>query len=54
MQRPSAIVFVGTQLIVAVSPAELNLSETLSTLTFGSNAKQIELGKPKKNITKSK
>ncbi|KAF6025685.1 hypothetical protein EB796_015936 [Bugula neritina] len=41
-------------LFVAVSPAELNLSETLSTLTFGSNAKQIELGKPKKNITKSK
>lgn len=41
-------------LFVALSPVESNLPETISTLTFGSNAKQIELGRAKKNISKGK
>lgn len=39
-------------LFVACSPADSNLQETISTLQFGSNAKQIELGQAKKNVGK--
>ena len=38
-------------LFVNVSPLASNLSETASTLQFGSAAKQVELGKAKQNIT---
>ena len=38
-------------LFVNVSPLASNLSETVSTLQFGSAAKQVELGKAKQNIT---
>ena len=33
-----------------VSPDESNLTETVSTLTFGSGARQVSLGQAKKNI----
>lgn len=39
-------------LFANVSPAESNLSETLSTLQFGSAARQVQLGKATQNITK--
>jgi len=34
------------------SPDADNMSETMSTLQFGSNAQQVALGQAKKNITK--
>jgi len=34
------------------SPAMDNISETMSTLQFGSNAQQVALGQAKKNISK--
>ena len=37
-------------LFVNVSPAQSNLSETLSTLQFGSAARQVQLGKASQNI----
>jgi len=40
-------------LFVMLSPDEYNLSETMSTLQFGSNAQQVALGQAKKNVTKS-
>ena len=39
-------------LFANVSPAESNMSETLSTLQFGSAARQVQLGKASQNITK--
>ncbi|CAH1265491.1 KIFC3 [Branchiostoma lanceolatum] len=39
-------------LFVMVSPDEKNVSETISTLTFGSNARQVSLGKAERNVTK--
>lgn len=39
-------------LFVTVSPADRNLSETNSTLTFGSNARQVALGEAKRNVKK--
>lgn len=39
-------------LFVNVSPDVNNFSETVSTLNFGSNAKQIALGQAKQNIRK--
>lgn len=39
-------------LFVNVSPDVSNFSETVSTLNFGSNAKQIALGQAKQNIRK--
>lgn len=39
-------------LFVNVSPDVNNFSETVSTLNFGSNAKQIALGQAKQNIKK--
>jgi len=35
-----------------LSPDANNVSETMSTLQFGSNAQQVALGQAKKNITK--
>ena len=37
-----------------VSPDNNNLSETISTLQFGSNAQQVQLGQAKKNVTKGR
>ena len=37
-------------LFVMVSPAQENLTETLSTLQFGSAARQVQLGKATKNV----
>ncbi|PAA67382.1 hypothetical protein BOX15_Mlig012450g1, partial [Macrostomum lignano] len=39
-------------LFVNVSPNESNLQETLSTLLFGVNARQVALGQAKKNVAK--
>ncbi|XP_013410211.1 kinesin-like protein KIN-14E [Lingula anatina] len=39
-------------LFVAVSPDVRNITETISTLTFGSNARQIALGQAKANVSK--
>ncbi|KAL9969580.1 hypothetical protein ACROYT_G021810 [Oculina patagonica] len=40
-------------MFVNVSPLASNLSETVSTLQFGSAAKQVELGKATQNITQA-
>jgi len=40
-------------LFVMTSPDADNLSETMSTLQFGSNAQQVALGQAKKNVTKA-
>ncbi len=37
-------------MIVQCSPAQSNVTETLSTLTFASRARTVELGKAKKNV----
>jgi len=37
-------------MIVQCSPAQCNVTETLSTLTFASRARQVELGKAKRNV----
>jgi len=34
------------------SPDIENLPETMSTIQFGSNAQQVQLGQAKKNVTK--
>lgn len=34
------------------SPDVDNISETMSTIQFGSNAQQVQLGQAKKNVTK--
>ncbi|XP_078596067.1 uncharacterized protein LOC144873050 [Branchiostoma floridae x Branchiostoma japonicum] len=39
-------------LFVMVSPDEKNVSESISTLTFGSSARQVSLGKAERNVTK--
>ena len=39
-------------MFVTVSPDESNLSETISSLEFGSNARQVQLGQAKQNIQK--
>ncbi|KAK3602941.1 hypothetical protein CHS0354_039359 [Potamilus streckersoni] len=39
-------------LFVNISPDEFNFQETISTLTFGSSARQIALGQAKQNIKK--
>lgn len=41
-------------LFVNVSPDVYNYLETVSTLTFGSNARQVQLGQAKQNISKGK
>jgi kinesin family member C2/C3 len=37
-------------MIVQCSPAQYNVVETLSSLTFASRAKSVELGKAKRNV----
>ena len=39
-------------LFVNISPDMYNYAETISTLTFGANAKQVALGQAKQNIKK--
>ncbi|CAJ1338896.1 unnamed protein product, partial [Effrenium voratum] len=39
-----------TLMIVQCSPAQTNVTETLSSLTFASRARNVELGKAKKNV----
>ena len=39
-------------LFVMVSPDEYNVTETISSLQFGSNARQVQLGEAKKNVRK--
>ena len=39
-------------LFVNVSPDGSNFAETVSTLSFGSNARQVALGQAKQNISK--
>ena len=39
-------------MFINISPAESNLSETISTLNFGAAIKKIELGPQKKNLAK--
>jgi len=40
-----------TLLLPHISPAQDNVAETLSTLNFASRAKQVEVGKSKKNVS---
>ena len=35
---------------MALSPDENNLSESVSSMQFGSNARQVALGQAKKNV----
>merc|ERR1712050_749888 len=39
-----------TLMIVQSSPAQINVTETLSSLNFASRARNVELGKAKKNV----
>jgi len=39
-------------MFVTVSPDAANLSETVSSLEFGSNARQVQLGQAKQNVQK--
>ena len=39
-------------MFVNISPLEANIPETVSTLEFGQNARQVELGKAIKHVTK--
>jgi hypothetical protein len=50
--RPHLLVSLQACLFVMVSPDANNLSETVSTLQFGSNAQQVQLGQAKKNVIK--
>lgn len=51
-----AIVFssirVQACMLVNISPLESNIQETLSTLEFGSNTRQVALGKATTHVTK--
>ena len=40
-------------MLVNISPLESNMAETVSTLEFGQNARQVELGKATKHVTKA-
>lgn len=40
-----------TLMIVCTSPAQFNVQETLSSLNFASRARNVELGKAKRNVT---
>lgn len=37
-------------MIVQCSPAQMNVTETLSSLNFASRARTVELGKAKRNV----
>ncbi len=39
-------------MFVNVSPLVENMAETISTLEFGTNTRQVALGKATKNVTK--
>merc|ERR1711904_589406 len=39
-----------TLMIVQISPAQTNVTETLSSLNFASRARNVELGKAKRNV----
>lgn len=39
-------------MFVNISPLVSNMPETMSTLEFGSNARQVALGKATKNISR--
>merc|ERR1712113_1006992 len=39
-----------TLMIVCTSPAQYNVSETLGSLTFAARARNVELGKAKRNV----
>merc|ERR1712151_960488 len=39
-----------TLMIVQCSPAQTNVTETLSSLNFASRARNVELGKAKRNV----
>ena len=38
-------------MFVNISPLESNMAETVSSLEFGQNARQVELGKATKHVT---
>ena len=40
-------------MFVNVSPLDVNMAETISTLEFGENARQVELGKATRHVTKT-
>lgn len=40
-------------MFVNVSPTQINLAETLSTMQFGQGARQVELGPAQKHVTKA-
>jgi len=40
-----------TLMIVCISPAQYNVTETLSSLNFASRARNVELGKAKRNVS---
>ena len=46
------LVYFQACLFVAISPSDSNLPESMSTLKFGSGARQVELGEAKKNVSK--
>ena len=46
------VLFLQACMFVTVSPDANNLSETISTLEFGSNARQVQLGQMKQNVQK--
>ena len=39
-------------MFVNISPLESNMAETISSMEFGQNARQVELGKATKHVTK--
>ncbi len=39
-------------MFVNISPLEVNMPETISTLEFGENARQVELGKATRHVTR--
>ena len=39
-------------MFVNITPLESNVPETISTLEFGENARQVELGKATKHVTR--
>ena len=40
-------------MFVNISPLEDNIAETISSLEFGINTRQVELGKATKHVSKS-
>ena len=46
------VIYLQACMFVNISPLESNTAETVSALEFGLNARQVELGKATKNITR--